>query len=98
MSDDLEIDPADPAYWTTNKSLQTAKPINYRAYFAGTATNPIEGEFSLTVNQRGLNMETEWLDLRTPYPSLAFDPPIKVPVMHLVEQTAEKILAGAARA
>lgn len=91
-ADELEIVPEDPAYWTSGKKLKTAQPVRYRAFFAGTATTPIEDEFSLTVNERGLTMQPEWFDLRTPYPSLVFDPVPQVPVMHLVEQTAEKIL------
>jgi hypothetical protein len=91
-ADELEISPEDPAYWTRSKKLRTAQPVKYKAFFAGTATVPIEDEFSLTVNERGLMMPPEWFDLLTPYPSLIFDPVPPVPVMHVVEQTAEKIL------
>ena len=93
VADELEISPEDPTYWTNSKMLRTAQPVKYRAYFAGTATVPLEDEFSLTVNERGLTMPPEWFELLTPYPSLVFDPVPKVPVMHLIEQTAEKIVA-----
>jgi hypothetical protein len=92
VADELEISPEDPVYWTNNKMLRTAQPVKYRAFFAGTATVPLEDEFSLTVNERGLTMPPQWFPLLTPYPSLAFDPVPCVPVMHLIEQTAEKIL------
>lgn len=91
-ADELEIIPGDPAYWTNSKKLRIAQPVKYKAFFAGTATVPLEDEFSLTVNERGLTMPPEWFDLRTPYPSLIFDSVPRVPVMHVVEQTAEKIL------
>lgn len=92
-TEELEMTPEDPAYWTNSKQLRTAQPIKYKAYFAGSATTPVEDECSLTVNERGLKMPAQWFDLRTPYPSLTFDPMPQIPVMHLIEQTAEKILA-----
>lgn len=92
-TDDLEITPADPTYWLTRNKIVTAKPVTYKAYFAGTATQPIEDEFSLTVNERGLELAPEFLKLRVPdYPSLVFDPVPDIPVMALDEQTAEKIM------
>jgi hypothetical protein len=93
VSDDLEITPGNPAGWGGGKEIVTAKPVAYKAYFAGTATAPLEGEFSLTVNERGLELAPEWFELRTPsYPALEFDPVPSIPVMELNEQTAEKIL------
>lgn len=92
-SDDLEIESKDRRRWIEGAMIITAKPVAYRAYFAGTATAPIEDEFSLTVSERGLNMPPEWLKLVVPdYPTLTFDPIPAIPVMHLDEQTAEKIL------
>ncbi len=92
-TDDLEIAPEDPSYWLTRNQIVTAKPVKYKAYFAGTATKPIEDEFSLTVNERGLALVPDWLRLRVPdYPGLAFDPVPDIPVMALDEQTAEKIM------
>jgi hypothetical protein len=92
-TDDLEIVPEDPSYWLTRNQIVTAKPVKYKAYFAGTATKPIEDEFSLTVNERGLALVPDWLQLRVPdYPGLAFDPVPDIPVMALDEQTAEKIM------
>lgn len=92
-TDDLEITPEDPSYWLTRNQIVTAKPVKYKAYFAGTATKPIEDEFSLTVNERGLELAPDWLKLRVPdYPSLAFEPVPDIPVMALDEQAAEKIM------
>lgn len=92
-TDDLEIIPEDPSYWLTRNQIVTAKPVTYKAYFAGTATKPIEDEFSLTVNERGLELAPDWLKLVVPdYPGLVFDPVPDIPVMALDEQTAEKIL------
>jgi predicted nucleotidyltransferase component of viral defense system len=90
-ADDLEILPEDPTHWTNNNKIKTAKPVKYKAYFAG-GSAPFEGEFSLTVNERGLEMPPQWFDLRTFYSGLIFDPVPRIPVMHLDEQTAEKIL------
>lgn len=93
QTDDLEILPEDPNYWLTGKQIVTAKPVTYKAYFAGTAAKPIEDEFSLTVNERGLELAPDWLKLRVPdYPGLVFDPIPDIPVMALDEQTAEKIM------
>lgn len=92
-TDDLEILPEDPSYWLTRNQIVTAKPVRYKAYFAGTATRPIEDEFSLTVNERGLELAPDWFELRVgDYPGLHFDPVPFIPVMALDEQAAEKIM------
>ncbi|HET7510338.1 MAG TPA: nucleotidyl transferase AbiEii/AbiGii toxin family protein [Solirubrobacterales bacterium] len=93
QTDDLEIIPENPDYWLTRNQIVTAKPVTYKAYFAGTATKPIEDEFSLTVNERGLELAPDWLKLHVPdYPGLIFHPMPDIPVMALDEQTAEKIM------
>jgi Nucleotidyl transferase AbiEii toxin, Type IV TA system len=94
-TDDLEIEPAEADYWEFRTKLTIAQPIRYRAYFPA-ALSPVRDRFSFTVNRRGLNLGAEWFDLRTEYPGLVFSEPVSVPVMHLTEQTAEKIVAWAA--
>lgn len=92
-TDDLEIEPKDQRSWAEGSLILTAKPVVYKAFFAGTPTKGIEGEFSLTVSERGLGEAPEWLELAVrSYPTLVFDPTPLVPVMQLDEQTAEKIL------
>lgn len=95
-TDDLEIRPADGSYWERRSRLTIAQPIAYSAYFASVDPGePLEDEFSFTVNERGLNLAAEWFPLNSPYPGLAFAP-VEVPVMQLVEQAAEKAVAWAA--
>lgn len=92
-TDNLEIEPKDQFSWAEGRLILTAKPVVYKAFFAGTATKAIEGEFSLTVSERGLGEAPEWLGLTVQsYPTLVFDPAPLVPVMQLDEQTAEKVL------
>ena len=51
------------------------------------------------MNERGLFLPAEYLPLVHPYPALIFEPgngPTLVPVMHIAEQAAEKIVGWAA--
>jgi hypothetical protein len=96
--DHLQVYP-DPG---TNRGRKTpnlldVKPIKYEAYFASVTGDPIEGQFSFTVSQRGLFEPAVWLALRHPYPQLVVDrDDLSVPVMRIAEQAAEKVVGWAA--
>ncbi len=97
-TDQLQVYPDPGTNWgRKTPKLVDVKPINYEAYFASVTGDPIEGQFSFTVSQRGLFEPAEWLALRHPYPELVIEPrSLKVPVMDIAEQAAEKVVGWAA--
>jgi hypothetical protein len=97
LTDHLEVTPDDGTYWDRRTKLTIAKPINYTAHFAAVdPANPPEDQFAFTVSQRGLYLDPDWLLLTTPYQELVFDREVKVPVMHITEQAAEKAVGWTA--
>jgi hypothetical protein len=97
-TDQLQVYPDPGTNWgRKTPKLIDVKPINYEAYFASVTGDPIEGQFSFTVSQRGLFEPAEWLALRHPYPELVLEPSdLTAPVMDIVEQAAEKVVGWAA--
>jgi hypothetical protein len=96
--DQLQVYPDPGTNWgRKTPKLVDVKPIKYEAYFASVTGDPIEGHFSFTVSQRGLFERAERLALRHPYPELVFEQDdLSVPVMHIAEQAAEKVVGWAA--
>jgi hypothetical protein len=92
---DIRVDPGERWGRSTPK-LTIAKPVDYDAYFAATAGDPVSGSFTFTVNQRGLFQPATWLMLVHPYRELMLAEDVRVPVMNLEEQAAEKIVGWAA--
>ena len=90
---DIRVDPGERWGRATPK-LTIAKPVDYDAYFAGAAGDPVSGSFTFTVNQRGLFRPATWLMLVHPYRELVLAEDVRVPVMNLEEQAAEKIVVG----
>ncbi len=97
-TDQLPVYPDPGTNWGRKTAkLVDVKPINYEAYFASVTGDPIEGQFSFTVSQRGLFEPAEWLPLCHPYPELVIEPGnCEVPVMDIAEQAAEKVVGWAA--
>lgn len=97
-TDQLQVYPDPGTNWgRKTPKLVDVKPINYEAYFASVTGDPIEGQFSFTVSQRGLFEPAEWLVLSHPYPELVIEPSNReVPVMDIAEQAAEKAVGWAA--
>lgn len=95
--DDLEIRPDAGDHWSrATPRLTIAKPVAYDAYFASATGDPVEGEFSFTVNQRGLFRPATRVALVHPYRELAIERAVLVPVMDIAEQAAEKVVGWAA--
>ncbi len=96
--DELEVYPDPGERWgRSTPKLVDVKPIKYEAYFASATGDPVEGEFSFTVSQRGLFRPPVWVELTHPYRELVFErDEVLVPVMDIAEQAAEKIVGWAA--
>lgn len=96
-TDLLEVTPDEGNSWDRRKKVTHAKPIHFKAFFAAvTPDNPPSDKFQFTVSQRGLNLPPDWLPLVSPYSGLRFTKEIRVPVMHITEQAAEKAVGWAA--
>ena len=96
--DDLDVRPDDGNLWgRATPQLTIARPIEYDAYFASATGDPVAGLFTFTVNQRGLFRGATWVGLTHPYPELEFEARnLRVPLMEITEQAAEKIVGWAA--
>jgi hypothetical protein len=67
-TEQLQVYPDPGTNWgRKTPRLVDVKPINYEAYFASVAGDPIEGQFSFMVSQCGLFEPAEWLALSHPY-------------------------------
>jgi hypothetical protein len=87
-SDDLTITPASPK---EENEIKHVAPVEFQPFFdALGSSDPNPGAFRFTVSGRGLIEPADEVDLTHPYPDLVL-PVLKVPLMNLTEQIAEKI-------
>jgi nucleotidyltransferase AbiEii toxin of type IV toxin-antitoxin system len=87
-SDDLTITPAG---LEDKNEIKHVAPVEFQPFFdALGSSDPDPGAFRFTVSGRGLIEAADEVDLAYPYPDLVL-PAMKVPLMNLTEQVAEKI-------
>jgi hypothetical protein len=92
--EDLEIEAGDPAYWGRRTQLTTAQPVHFTEQFSNFRTDPQQRKFKVTVSRRGLIKDAVWTPIVHDYPPMGIED-LKVPVMDMNEQLAEKMLGWA---